>query len=265
MPAIADLDLWRPVPRVLLRTHRTIFTNRVEMAATFGIIVFPGSNCDHDAYHVAKHVFEQDSRFIWHKEEALGDVDVVIVPGGFSYGDYLRSGAVARLSPIMKDVVRFAEGGGLVFGICNGFQILCEAGLLPGALMRNAALRFACKQTFLRVENADTPYTTRMEEGQVVEIPISHGEGNYFASEEVLDRLEENRQVVFRYCDVEGRITEEANPNGSARNIAGIVNERRNVLGMMPHPDRCAEPVLGRSDGRYVFESILDHLSAVPA
>ncbi|MEX0822731.1 MAG: phosphoribosylformylglycinamidine synthase subunit PurQ [Rhodothermales bacterium] len=235
------------------------------MAVTFGIIVFPGSNCDHDAYHVAKHVFDQDARFIWHKEAQLGDVDVVIVPGGFSYGDYLRSGAIARFSPILQDVVRFAEKGGLVFGICNGFQILCEAGLLPGALMRNAALRFACKQTHLRVENAETPFTSRLKEGRVLQIPISHGDGNYFASDDVLDRLEENRQVVFRYAEADGRITEEANPNGSARNIAGIVNEGRNVLGMMPHPDRCAEAVLGSGDGRYIFESILDHVSAVHA
>lgn len=235
------------------------------MAATFGIIVFPGSNCDHDAYHVAKHVFDQDARFIWHKEKDLGDVDVVVVPGGFSYGDYLRSGAIARFSPIMQDVVRFAEAGGLVFGICNGFQILCEIGLLPGALMRNASLRFACKQTYLRVENADTPFTRTMGQGQVVQIPISHGEGNYYASEEELDRLEANGQVVFRYCDAGGVITEEANPNGSARNIAGIVNERRNVLGMMPHPDRCAESLLGSSDGALMFESMLEHLSSVPA
>ena len=235
------------------------------MATTFGIIVFPGSNCDHDAYHVAKHVFEQNARFIWHKETDLGDVDVVIVPGGFSYGDYLRSGAIARFSPIMEDVVRFARRGGLVFGICNGFQILCEAGLLPGALMRNAALRFACKQTHLRIENAETPYTARLEEGRVVRMPISHGEGSYFASDEELDRLEAERQVVFRYCDRDGRITPEANPNGSARSIAGIVNADRNVLGMMPHPDRCAEAVLGSSDGRYLFESMIDHVTAVPA
>lgn len=235
------------------------------MPITFGIIIFPGSNCDHDAYHVAKHVFEQNARFIWHKEERLGDVDVVIVPGGFSYGDYLRSGAIARFSPVMQDVVRFANDGGLVFGICNGFQILCEAGLLPGALMRNASLRFACKQTYLKVENADTPYTRTLTEGQVVDIPISHGEGNYYAEDDVLDRLEQNDQVVFRYCDRNGRITEEANPNGSSRNIAGIVNEDRNVLGMMPHPDRCAEAVLGSSDGALMWQSILNHFEKVPA
>ena len=235
------------------------------MAITFGIIVFPGSNCDHDAHHVTKDVFDQNARFIWHKEAGLGDVDVVIVPGGFSYGDYLRSGAIARFSPIMQDVVRFAEAGGLVFGICNGFQILCEVGLLPGALMRNAGLRFACKQTYLRVENAGTPYTSALAPGEVVQIPISHGEGNYYASEEELDELEEHDQVVFRYCDADGNITSEANPNGSARNIAGIVNRDRNVLGMMPHPDRCAEPLLGNSDGARMFESILEHFEAVAA
>lgn len=235
------------------------------MPLTFGIIIFPGSNCDHDSYHVAKHVLEQNARFIWHKEESLGDVDVVVIPGGFSYGDYLRSGAIARFSPIMQDVVRFAREGGLVFGICNGFQILCEAGLLPGALMRNASLRFACKQTYLKVENADTPYTRTLTQGQVVQIPISHGEGNYYADDEVLDRLEQNQQVVFRYCDRDGRVTEAANPNGSSRNIAGIVNDDRNVLGMMPHPDRCAEPVLGSSDGALMWRSILDHFAGVPA
>lgn len=235
------------------------------MSVTFGIIIFPGSNCDHDAYHVAKHVFEQDARFIWHKEERLGNVDVVVIPGGFSYGDYLRSGAIARFSPIMKDVVRFAEAGGLVFGICNGFQILCEAGMLPGALMRNASLRFACKQTYLRVENAATPFTSVLGEGQVVQIPISHGEGNYYAEADVLDRLEAQNQVVFRYCESDGRVTEASNPNGSSRNIAGIINERGNVLGMMPHPDRCAEPMLGSSDGSLVFQSILNHFTEVAA
>lgn len=235
------------------------------MAVSFGVIVFPGSNCDHDAYHVAKHVFEQDARFIWHKETSLGDVDVVIIPGGFSYGDYLRSGAIARFSPIMQEVVKFAESGGLVFGICNGFQILCEAGLLPGALMRNSSLRFVCKDVHLRVENVDTPFTSGYEEGEVLTIPISHGEGNYFASDAELDALEEHGQVVFRYCDAEVRITPEANPNGSARNIAGITNRGRNVLGMMPHPDRCAEAILGNTDGAAMFESILQHFEAVGA
>ncbi len=232
------------------------------MALRFGIIVFPGSNCDHDAYHVAKHVFGQQARFIWHKETHLGDVDVVLVPGGFSYGDYLRAGAIARFSPIMRDVVRFAEEGGLVMGICNGFQVLCESGLLPGALLRNASLRFACRWTHLRTEATETPFTGALHEGQVLRIPIAHGEGNYFAEDAVLDRLEANGQVVFRYCDAAGNVTPEANPNGSARNIAGIVNAGRNVLGMMPHPERCAEAVLGSADGAYVFRSLVEHFVA---
>lgn len=225
----------------------------------FGVIVFPGSNCDHDAYHAAKHVFGQEARFIWHKEEAVGDVDVVIVPGGFSYGDYLRAGAIARFSPIMKDVIRFAEEGGFVVGICNGFQVLCECGLLPGALMRNESLRFVCKDVSLRTENVDTPFTRALEPGQVIQVPIAHGEGCYFADDETLDALERSGQVVFRYCDEQGAVTPAANPNGSVRNIAGIVNAGRNVLGMMPHPERCAEDLLGRPDGALVFQSILQH------
>ena len=232
------------------------------MSVSFGVIVFPGSNCDHDAYHVAKHVLEQEARFIWHKEERLGDVDVVVVPGGFSYGDYLRAGAIARFSPIMQDVVRFAREGGLVLGICNGFQVLCETGLLPGALLRNASLRFSCRWTHLRTERTDTPFTGRLERGQVLRIPIAHGEGNYHADTATLDRLEANDQIVFRYCTAEGEVTSEANPNGSARNIAGIVNEGRNVLGMMPHPERCAESMLGTADGRLLFDSVVDHFVA---
>ena len=225
----------------------------------FGVIVFPGSNCDHDAYHVAKHVFGQEARFIWHKETHLGDVDVVIVPGGFSYGDYLRAGAIARFSPIMKDVVRFAGEGGLVMGICNGFQVLCECGLLPGALLRNASLRFSCKWTHLRTEVTDTPFTKGLEPGQILKVPIAHGEGNYFAEDAVLDRLEANNQIVFRYTEPDGTLTEAANPNGAVRNIAGIVNKQRNVLGMMPHPERCAEAVLGSADGGLIFRSIIAH------
>jgi phosphoribosylformylglycinamidine synthase len=235
------------------------------MPVRFGVVVFPGSNCDHDAYHAAKHVFEQEARFIWHEEESVGDVDVVIVPGGFSYGDYLRSGAIARFSPIMQDVVRFAEEGGLVFGICNGFQILCEAGLLPGTLMRNESLRFISKPTTLRVENADTPYTGALREGQVVTFPIAHGEGRYFADDAVLDRLEANDQVVFRYSTADGELTPDANPNGSTRNIAGIVNESGTVCGLMPHPERCVEALIGGDDGRFVFQSLVDHVSAVAA
>lgn len=234
--------------------------------ARFSVLVFPGSNCDHDAYHAAKHVFGQDARFVWHKEDALGDTDVVIVPGGFSYGDYLRSGAIARFSPIMKDVVRFANEGGLVLGVCNGFQILCEAGLLPGALMRNASLRFACKDVHLRTENASTPFTNQAQDGQLLRVSIAHGDGNYTADEATLDRLEANHQVVFRYVDADGNPTPDGNPNGSARNIAGIINEAGNVLGMMPHPERCVEAILGSDDGAVVFRSMLEHLGAtVPA
>jgi phosphoribosylformylglycinamidine synthase subunit PurQ / glutaminase len=232
------------------------------MAVKFGVIVFPGSNCDHDAYHAARHVYGQDARFIWHKEGSLGDVDVVIVPGGFSYGDYLRAGAIARFSPVMQDVVRFAERGGLVMGVCNGFQVLCETGLLPGVLMRNESLRFACKNVHLVAEQTDTPFTNALEPGQVVEIPIAHGEGNYFASEEELDELEANGQVVFRYATKSGEVTPEANPNGSRRNIAGIVSRNRNVIGMMPHPERCVETALGSAEGRHIFDSLLAHFES---
>lgn len=235
------------------------------MALSFGVIVFPGSNCDHDAYHVTKHVCQQDARFIWHKETKLGDVDVVIVPGGFSYGDYLRAGAIARFSPIMQDVIRFANDGGLVLGVCNGFQVLCESGLLPGALSRNASLRFSSKSVLLRTENTNTPFTNQLSPGQLVEIPVAHGEGNYYASEAVLDELEAEDRIVFRYADADGNLTEAANPNGSIRNIAGIINQGRNVLGMMPHPERCAEPTLGSSDGLYIFQSIIEHFIGVHA
>lgn len=235
------------------------------MAVRFGIVVFPGSNCDHDAYHAAKHVFDQEARFIWHEEETLGEVDVVIVPGGFSYGDYLRSGAIARFSPIMQDVMRFAEEGGLVFGICNGFQVLCEAGLLPGTLMQNESLRFVCKDTPVRVENANTPFTNALTDGQVVTIPVSHGEGRYYADEDVLRRIEANDQMLFRYCTAEGKVTDDANPNGSVHGIAGVVNEAGNVCGLMPHPERCVESLLGGDNGRLIFQSLLNHVSAVPA
>ncbi|MEM1125485.1 MAG: phosphoribosylformylglycinamidine synthase subunit PurQ [Bacteroidota bacterium] len=230
------------------------------MPTRFGILVFPGSNCDHDAYHAAKQVCGQEARFIWHKEAHLGDVDVVIVPGGFSYGDYLRAGAIARFSPIMKDVQRFAADGGLVLGICNGFQVLCELGLLPGALMRNASLRFVCKPVHLRTETTQTPFTHVLEEGQVLEIPVAHGEGNYHASEAVLDALEAEDRVVFRYCEADGRVTPAAAPNGSTRGIAGIVNEARNVLGMMPHPERCVEGVIGSTDGQHLFKALIQHV-----
>jgi phosphoribosylformylglycinamidine synthase len=224
----------------------------------FGVIVFPGSNCDHDAHHATGTVMKQASRFIWHKESSLGDVDVVIIPGGFSYGDYLRCGAIARFSPIMKDVVRFAREGGVVMGICNGFQILTEAGLLPGALLRNDSLRFVCKDVNLRVENSGTRFTGDCAVGDVLRIPIAHGDGNFFADEETLNRLEGNGQVVFRYSGPAGEITGGANPNGSSRNIAGIINEAGNVLGMMPHPERACEAVLGNTDGRKVFKSLVE-------
>lgn len=222
-----------------------------------GVIVFPGSNCDHDAYHVARHVFGLETRFIWHKERELPPVDLVIVPGGFSYGDYLRAGAVARFSLVMDSVVRFAERGGLVLGICNGFQVLCECGLLPGALLRNASVRFACTWVHLRIDNTEVPYTRNAELGQVLRIPIAHGEGNYYAEASELVELERNGQVVFRYTTPAGEITPDSNPNGSANNIAGIVNRAGNVLGMMPHPERAAEEALGSQDGAILFRSLL--------
>ena len=222
-----------------------------------GIVVFPGSNCDHDAHYVAETIMGQDARLIWHKEGSIGDVDIVILPGGFSYGDYLRCGAIARFSPVMKDVVRFANSGGLVIGICNGFQVLTEAGLLPGVLLRNKSLLFICKYLYLRVENANTKFTNKCAPGDVLEIPIAHGEGNYFTDPETLAQIEDNQQVVFRYCDRSGRLTDEANPNGSLNNIAGIINETGNVLGMMPHPERVSDPVLKHTDGRKIFESII--------
>ncbi len=235
------------------------------MPVRFGVVVFPGANCDHDAYHAAKHVFDQPTRFIWHEEESVGDVDVVLVPGGFSYGDYLRSGAIARFSPIMQDVVRFAEEGGLVFGICNGFQILCEVGLLPGTLLRNESLRFVSKPVTLRVENTRTPFTSALQKGQVVTFPVAHGEGRYYAEDDVLDRLDAGDRVLFRYSTAEGAVIDEANPNGSVQNIAGIVNEEGNVCGLMPHPERCVEAMIGGTDGRFVFESLIEHVEAVAA
>ena len=224
----------------------------------FGVVVFPGSNCDHDAYYACKKVMGQDAVFLWHKDEDLKNADVVILPGGFSYGDYLRCGAIARFSPVMRQVIRFAKDGGTVLGICNGFQILLEAGLLPGVLLRNASLRFVCKYVRLRVENAGTRFTHLCTPGEVLSIPIAHGDGNYFTDEETLMRLHENRQIVFRYCEKDGRVTEGANPNGSLENIAGIVNEHGNVLGMMPHPERASDPVLGHTDGQKIFRSLIE-------
>lgn len=226
----------------------------------FGVVVFPGSNCDHDTYHVISKVIGQPVDFIWHKEEQIDRFDAIILPGGFSYGDYLRSGAIARFSPVMRSVRQFAEEGGLVMGICNGFQILCEAGLLPGALLRNRDLKFICEHINIRVERVDTPFTTACEPGQVLSLPIAHGEGNYFCDPETLDALEREGRVIFRYCDAEGNVTDESNPNGSLNNIAGICNSERNVLGLMPHPERAAESLLGSSDGRAIFLSMADSL-----
>ncbi|RPH37039.1 phosphoribosylformylglycinamidine synthase subunit PurQ [bacterium] len=224
----------------------------------FGVVVFPGANCDHDAYYAAKKVMGQDAVFLWHKEADLQGADVVILPGGFSYGDYLRCGAIARFSPVMKEVVRFANQGGTVIGICNGFQILLESGLLPGVLLRNASLRFICKYVHVKVENADTRFTRGCREGEVLAIPIAHGDGNYFTDHETLRRLEAQQQVVFCYCGPDGDVTPAANPNGSIANIAGIMNEAGNVLGMMPHPERASDPVLGHTDGQKIFTSLIE-------
>ena len=224
---------------------------------TFGVVVFPGSNCDHDAYYASKKILGQNAVFLWHKEADLKGVDVVILPGGFSYGDYLRCGAIARFSPVMKEVVRFANDGGTVIGICNGFQILQEAGLLPGVLLRNSSLRFVCKYVHLRVENSETRFTNRCSAGEVLAIPVAHGDGNYFTDPGTIQRLEENGQIVFRYCTPDGLITPEANPNGSMASIAGIINEQGNVLGMMPHPERASDPLLRHTDGQKLFQSII--------
>ncbi|MEI8315318.1 MAG: phosphoribosylformylglycinamidine synthase subunit PurQ [Verrucomicrobiota bacterium] len=223
----------------------------------FGIIQFPGSNCDQDAYHVLANVFGQPTRYVWHKDSTLGDVDCVVVPGGFSYGDYLRTGAIARFSPAMKAVAAHAKAGGLVIGICNGFQILCEAQLLPGALIRNKGLKFICEHVSVRVETSDSPFTNACRTGQVLRIPIAHGEGCYFAEPAVIAELERDHRVLVRYCTKDGKVTTTANPNGSVSNIAGICNAGRNVFGLMPHPERASEAVLGSEDGRPIFESIL--------
>jgi len=222
----------------------------------FGVVVFPGSNCDHDCYHVARHVLGCEAGYLWHKDTELPALDCVIIPGGFSYGDYLRAGAIARVSPIMGAISRFAAEGGLVIGICNGFQVLLEAGLLPGAMRRNDSLRFVCQPQHLRVDNVDTPFTGGYRKGQVVNIPIAHAEGNYYADPDTIAELEANHRIVFRYCDGDGRASDAANPNGSVANIAGICNPDGNVLGMMPHPERAAEALLGSLDGLALFESL---------
>ncbi|HEX4948211.1 MAG TPA: phosphoribosylformylglycinamidine synthase subunit PurQ [Blastocatellia bacterium] len=222
----------------------------------FGVVVFPGSNCDHDTYHVISKVIGQPVDFIWHKQDSVEGFDAIILPGGFSYGDYLRSGAIARFSPVMQAVKAFADQGGLVLGICNGFQILCESGLLPGVLLRNRDQKFICEHVNIRVEHTETPFTNGYKSEQVLRIPIAHGDGNYFCDAETLQRLESNQQIIFRYCDTQGNITEAANPNGSQHNIAGVCNANRNVLGLMPHPERAAEDVLGSHDGLAMFNSM---------
>jgi len=224
----------------------------------WAVIVFPGSNCDHDCYYILKDVLGQDVCYKWHKDTDLSSIDCVVLPGGFSYGDYLRSGAIARFSPIMNEVINFANNGGIVIGICNGFQILLEAGLLPGAMLRNKDLRFICKDVCLRIENSETAFTNKTKRGQVLKIPIAHAEGNYFVNNETLHKLQENNQIIFRYCTPEGEVSSVANPNGASDNIAGICNENKNVLGMMPHPERVVEQILGGDDGRLIFESIIN-------
>ena len=227
----------------------------------FAVLQFPGSNCDQDVVHVLRNVLGHAARLLWHKDSSLGDTDAVIAPGGFSYGDYLRTGAIARFSPVMGAVQRFAAEGGLVLGICNGFQILCEAGLLPGALIRNRSLQFRCEHTFLKTATADSPFTSQIPPEKLLRVPIAHGEGCYFADAETLARLKANNQILWRYVDAQGAATEAANPNGSLDNIAGICNERRNVAGLMPHPERASEPLLGGTDGRLIFESMIHALS----
>ena len=226
-----------------------------------GVVVFPGSNGDHDCFHILKHVFKLDTEWIWHKDNVnLSEFDFVVLPGGYSYGDYLRAGAIAQFSSVMKEVIRFAGSGGIVLGICNGFQVLVESGLLPGALIQNRTQKFICKTVSLRVENASTTFSSECLEKSVLSIPIAHHQGSYFIDPEGLNQLEDNQQVVFRYCSPVGEVTDEFNPNGSANNIAGIINEGRNVMGLMPHPERCADPAWSNIDGQLIFKSIIKNL-----
>jgi phosphoribosylformylglycinamidine synthase subunit PurQ / glutaminase len=231
----------------------------------FAVLQFPGSNCDQDVVHVLRRVLGHSARLLWHKERSLGQTDAVIVPGGFSYGDYLRTGAIARFSPVMEAVQAFAANGGLVLGICNGFQILCEAGLLPGALIRNRSLQFRCEHIFLQTVTTDSPFTNQVPPGKLLCLPIAHGEGCYFADEETLTRLRTNNQILWRYANAQGEATETANPNGSLDHIAGLCNEARNVAGLMPHPERASESILGCADGRLVFESLIHVLESKAA
>ena len=230
------------------------------MKPKVGVVVFPGSNCDHDAYYVFKKILDCDTEFLWHKTTDLKNSDVIILPGGFSYGDYLRTGAIARFSLIMNSVIDFAEKGGFVVGICNGFQILLEAGLLPGVMLRNKSLQFVCKDIYLSVINENTLFTREINSNKVLKIPVAHGEGNYFADDMTLRDLEKNNQVVFRYSSPDGNIDEAYNPNGSIKNIAGIINKNGNILGLMPHPERSCDPVLGKTDGQLIFRSIINNI-----
>ncbi len=227
----------------------------------FGVVVFPGSNCDHDAWYALGEVLHQPVEFLWHQSEDVKGFDAILLPGGFSYGDYLRTGAIARFSPVMRAVEKFARNGGLVLGVCNGFQILCEAGLLPGVLTRNAGLRFVCRPVHVRVETTDTPFTCAAKPGQVLQLPIAHGDGNYFCDEATLAELERNKQIVFRYSTADGREDAAANPNGSLANIAGVCNRERNVVGLMPHPERAVETALGSSDGLVILRSLIESLT----
>lgn len=227
----------------------------------FGVTVFPGTNCEMDTYYAIREVIGEQADYVWHQERDLGRYDAIVIAGGFSYGDYLRTGAIARFSPVMEAIAEFAAKGGLVLGICNGFQILTEAGLLPGALQRNAHLQFRCAWSYLRVENAETPFTNAARKGQVLKIPVNHGEGNYFADPETLAALNANNQVLFRYCTADGETPPEAAPNGSLENIAGIINKAGNVAGMMPHPERACEAILGSADGRHLFVSMVNYLT----
>ena len=231
----------------------------------FAVLQFPGSNCDQDAVHVLRNVLGHAARLVWHKDASLGDADAVIVPGGFSYGDYLRTGAIARFSPVMQAVQQFAANGGLVLGICNGFQILCEAGLLPGALVRNKSLQFRCEHVFLKTATTDSPFTNQTPSGQLLRVPIAHGEGCYFADTETLAALQANNQVLWQYVSATGELTEAANPNGSLQNIAGVCNATRNVAGLMPHPERASENLLGSADGKVIFQSMISALGSKTA
>ena len=223
----------------------------------FAVVVFPGSNGDHDAYHAVRHVLGQEAAFVWHKDISLQGADAVILPGGFAHGDYLRTGAIARFSPIMQEVRRFVDAGSPVLGICNGFQVLLEAGLLPGAMLRNRGVRFLCQHVFVKVEHTDTPFTSACSQGQLLRMPIAHGEGNYYAEPEVVQGLEANRQVIFRYVSAAGAVTADGNPNGSVNNIAGLCSDRRNVVGLMPHPERACELAVGSADGLVLLESVV--------